>query len=220
MKKLIVHVHAIFMFVCVIGLSAAFCQEQKTNAGESASLFQGRFDNNTYINDFFGFRVVLPSEGVVLNKAQVEVFKNAGADLIKSEDQQNNRRIENEIGKQTTLVNYLSKPLGSADNSNIVIGATKQAPGATANLVLAATLRELAPSGKFELVESIKSVKIGGVDFAGLVGKLNVNGQSINTKTLVSIRKGYSLEISVSYVSESGKKSVEALINSIEFSVK
>lgn len=194
--------------------------QSSVRSEETAPAVYGRIENNFYINDVFGFKLAIPTEGVVLNRAQTEVFRNAGADYLKGDNKELSKKLDNELQRQITLFNYVSKPLGSTDNSSLVIATAKQPTGATANLVLAETLKELGATGKFELVEALKDVKVGGTNFVGMIGKMSVNNITVKIKFLISMRNGYSFCISSNYQSENGEKKITDVLSTLQFQSK
>jgi hypothetical protein len=200
--------------------AVAVCAQRSVRSDDVTAAIYGRIENDIYINDVFGFKLTIPHEGVVLNRAQTEVFRNAGADYLKGDNKELGKKLDNELEKQATLFNYVSKPLGSTDNSSLVITVAKQPSGATANLVLAETLKELTATGKFELTEALKDLKLGGSDFVGLIGKMSVNDIKITVKFLVSMRGGYSFCISSNYQSENSEKKINDVLDSLHFQNK
>ena len=207
---------SVMFLVC----SATVYSQTSVRPVETSADVYGRIENSVYVNDVFGFKLNIPNDGVVLNRAQTEVFRNAGADYLKGDNKELSKKLDNELQKQITVFNYVSKPLGATDNSSLVIAVAKQPVGATSNMVLAETLKELAATGKFELVESLKGVKVGGADFAGIVGKMSVSSLNVNVKFLISMRNGYSFCISSNYQSSNGEKKITDVLNSLEFQNK
>jgi hypothetical protein len=205
-----------FSVICLVCAVTVYSQTS-VRSDEASAVVYGRIENNIYINEVFGFRLNIPVEGAVLNRAQTEVFRNAGADYLKGDNKELSKKLDNELQRQITIFNYVSRPLGSADNSSLVIAVAKQPVGATSNLVLAETLKELAATGKFELVEALKGIKVGGADFAGIVGKMSVSSLTVNVKFLVAMRNGYSFCISSNYQSEAGEKKITDVLNSLQF---
>jgi hypothetical protein len=197
-----------FCVFVLLPVSFAFSTHAQSSvrADEGVSAIHGRIEKDTYINDVFGFKLTIPKEGVVLDRAQTDVFRSAGADFLKGDNKALGRKIDNEIGKETTLLHYLSKPLGSVENSSFVIGVVKEPAAATANIVLAETLKELTASGKYKLVESLRNIKVGGVNFVGIVGTMTVGNSVINIKFLVTMRKGFAMVINSSYFDENSQK--------------
>jgi hypothetical protein len=211
-KTRIVLSGCLVLFLTVVSLA----QQTREGAVENTS-FLGSLDNGVYSNSFFGFKFKVPENVTVLNRAEIAIFKNAGADLIKANNERNGKAINDSFDKEVILVNLANKPLGSSDNSILVVGTRKQPAGVTANMILAETVKLLSPTGKFKVTKILSDPKIGGKAFAGMEFATEVNGQNLNQRMFVHIRRGYSLVVAITFISADGLKAIEKITDGIEF---
>lgn len=182
----------------------------------SAPNIMGSLVGKTYTNSVLGFGMELPDGGVILNSAEIEVYKNAGIDNLKNG--KNNEQVEAGTRKEIILVNYLKKPAGSVGNSILVVSALKSNDDTSAAMVVAATLRALSASGKFEISKSLSGISIGGLKAQGIEGSLTVStGTKIKQRLLVVIRNGYTIAFTVAGTDEEGWNSAQDLLDSLKF---
>lgn len=140
-----------YKIAAIFGLLVAFVtpalSQKITNSMAPSAPLLGTFNGRNYTNEFFGFKLTLPDDGIIINSAETQVYKNAGQDNLKSDNERNNKLIEESIAKEIILLNYSSKVLGSTENSLFGMSVSKNPNGATANMMLAATVKTLTASG-------------------------------------------------------------------------
>ena len=210
---------SVFAFLLSITLFAysAWSQTKTVAPSTTTTGFLGELEGRIYKNSFFGFSLKLPDDGVILNQAEVDVYKNAGTDLLKGDNARNNKLIEDAKTQEVILLNYASKPVGSTDNGILVITARKEPVGATASMVIASSLTILQSSNKFELTRSIPNIKIGGRSFVGIEGNLTVQGQKVGQRLLVTIARGYAISMGIGYFSDKGLLKIDDIVNGLAF---
>jgi hypothetical protein len=213
----------ILLLFAVLGIVPSFAQSKPSFPGDPTAAktdtrkVLGMLEDGLYRNTFFGFTFRVPTEGVVLNRAEIEVYRSAGSDTLKNISGELDRRLEQELESQVVLFNYASKPLGSRENAVLLIDVIKQPTGATANMVTAQTLTDLKLTGKFELVNTLKGINYGQKQFSGIQGMYCVNEQKLNQRMMVTMVRGYSLSIGITYTNDEELKKVEAILTGIEF---
>ncbi len=140
---------------CFLFVSATEAQKVVDSTPDSIAPIMGSLDGRNYSNQVLKFDLKLPDEGVILNQAEIDVYKKAGQDFIKQGSPQNNPGIEASIKKEVIIFNYAMKPLGTAGNATLVIGVIPQPPGATVSGVVAATLKNFSGNSNFQLTKSL-----------------------------------------------------------------
>src|SRR5258708_34859092 len=102
------------LLILIVSCATNFFAQTKKEANIPLSSldFWGTMEGRTYTNAFFGFRIPFPADGVIVSQAETEVYRNAGADLLKSGNEQINKLVEDAKTKEIILVNYASKPVG------------------------------------------------------------------------------------------------------------
>ena len=206
---------------CLFFASNSFSQKVVEANPEFAASIMGRLDGRIYSNQVLKFEVKLPDDGVILNQAEADVYKNAGMDALKNGDSRNNARLEAATKKELILINYAKKPIGSPNNSLFIVTALKQNAGVTGSAVIAATLSSLKSTGKFELSKSLSRVSIGNTRVDGLEGVLTVNGSiKIKQRVLVFMRNGYSISIGITGMDDESLNETQGVLSDFKFLAK
>lgn len=202
-------------------VSSAAAQKVLDATPGSMAALMGGMNGRTYVNRVLNFELKLPDEGVILNQAEMDVYKNAGIDALKSGNAQSDRQLADAAKREIVILNYATKPVGSIGNSILAIGTIKQARGATAAMVIAATLKGLTATGKFELIRSLSGVVIGGFKANGLEGNITTfTGAKIKERILVLMRNGYSLSFVLSGTDDDAINVAQNLLGGIKFLAK
>lgn len=207
------------ILVILVVCGSARSQTSQERPGPE-SLFQGKLDGKLYRNEFFGFSVDIPSEGSVLNQAEIGVYSAAGKDMIRGIATRNQALIDQSLSKEIILFNYASKPVGSPDNSVVVMGVLKQPAGAVRSAVMAESLKLFNSLEGFRLLSSLPEEKVGGISFSRIDFTLEKNGVTLNQRLYVSVRRGYSLSIGLTYLSSAGQKRLEEFLKGMQFEAK
>ncbi len=219
MKTKNILLHA--MVCCFLFASSVVAQKTVEASPASLPSIMGSLDGRNYQNQLLKFELKLPDEGVILNRAEIDVYKNAGVDFLKNGNAQNDARIDAAVVKEKIILNYATKPIGSSGNSILVIGAVKQSVGITGPMVAAGTLKGLTATGKFELLKSLTGVEIGEMKADGLEGVLTTpSGAKIRERILILIRNGYSISFVLSGIDDDGINSAQDLLKGIIFLAK
>jgi len=209
-----------FLLLIFSAFLCSFASGQKvTEANPGAlDLVMGNLNGRIYTNELLKFELKLPDEGIILNQAEIDVYKNAGVDLLKNGNAQNDARIETAARKEVIILNYAHKPLGSTGNFILVIGTVKQNSGVTLPMVVAATLKGMTATGKFELLKSLTGVVIGGLKADGLEGTLTTNtGIKVKERILILMRNGYSISFVLNGVDDAGLDSAQDILIPLKF---
>ena len=112
----------------------------------------------------------------------------------------------------------MEKPAGSPGNSIIEMVVTRQQPGVTANMALAASVSTMTSTGKLKLKQSVPDASFGGLRFAGAVITGEFGSLKIDQEMYVIIRKGYSLHIALTYSTNEGRRRLLGILEKIRFS--
>jgi hypothetical protein len=208
------------LFITLVSISlfssSALAQKVVDAVPQTTASIMGSIEGRTYINKLLKFELTLPEDGVILNQAETEVYKNAGVENLRNG--KNDAQLDSAVQKERILLNYARKPLGSPGNSILVIGAMKENAGVTTPIVVAATLRALSASGKFELLKSLTGIGIGGLKADGLEGTITAsNGTKVKERILIVVRNGYAIGFTLSAVSDEGINSAQDLLSTLRF---
>jgi hypothetical protein len=209
----------LIVLMLLVGFLVGYADAQSSSGSNKLApeAIWGKIENGVYENKLFGFRLKVPSDGVVLNRKEAEVFRDAGADSMKNISPDLDRKIEEELKKESVLFNYSTKPLGTSDNAVLIISVLKEPSNATASGVLAETLKELKMTGKYELTGSSNSMSLGQRSFYEIQGTYAVNGQKVKQNFMTTMVHGYALCIGVTFTSDKELKKIESILAGLEF---
>jgi hypothetical protein len=203
-------------FLLLLAASGANAQKEVDVAPSSDAAIMGKLVGRLYINNLLKFQLQLPEDGVILNQAVIDVYKNAGLDNLRTSA--NSAGIANAEKNEVILINYLAKPLGSPGNSALVITALRQPKNVTAAIVVAATVSGLSASGKFELSKSLSQVAVGTMKANGIEGTLTTSsGATVKERILIVMRNGYSLSFCFAGPDDAALDRSQALLRGFKF---
>ena len=189
-------------------------------AAESADDFLGTLTENRYSNKFFGLELTIPEDYTILNRAEIEVFVDAGVDLMKGDSQRNNKAFAEATANSVALFMVAKLPPGSPGNAVLEIQVRKQAPGVTAKMVLAESTKLMTGTSKSEVTATLKDVQFGGRTFSGIEFETIVAGQKLKQQLLMSIVRGYAFSIGLTYTTPSSMNAFDDVFKSIKFGSK
>lgn len=191
-----------------------------SNAVEGADDFLGVLEGNNYSNKFFKLKLTVPEEYTVLNRDEIEVYVNAGKDMLQSEKQKQTRAFEEAVNNTVNLLMIAKLPPGSAGNAVLELQVRKQPPGVTADMVLAESAKLITGTGKSEVVEYFKSTKFGGRTFSGVEFETIVMGQKLKQQLYISIVRGYALTLGLTYTNPDSMSAFDVMLESMKFETR
>lgn len=190
---------------------------EQLKARTSAIEIFGEIREQEYINKFFGFTFVLPENFSVLNRAELEVFSKAGAEMVGGDEKSRSEQFAKGLEDTIVLFAATSSPAESTDIGAVEIVAVKQPDNATARLALAASVKLMTGTGKYTVTESLKPRRIGGREFVGVEYETMAFGPLMRQQTYATMRNGYSLFISLVYLTPDGHSTLETALKGLKF---
>lgn len=182
--------------------------------------FYGELEKNTYNNEFLGFSFSFPEEYTVLNRAEIDLYSNAGKDLVKSGVDRKTARFDEGLARTATLIALVEKAPGSPGNAAMEIGVVKQNKGVTANLVLLASVKALQETSKYTLTETFPTIRYNGRDFAAVEFETTAFIVPMTQRFFVTMQREYSVMICITYQNEAGLRAFEKVLDTIKFQSK
>lgn len=209
----------IFIYLVIVLVPINVFTQTTTVTGDyDTADFLGNIKDGVYKNNFFGFKINSPKELFLLNQDQITIVKEGGQEILKTQNERNNKLIEEAGQKEVILYAAAEKPFGAEKNSSLNISVRKQPSSqVTSEMVLTATKKLLLANPKIKLVQDKKNVNLGGENFSTIELQSKFNNQSINQKIFITMRKGYSLTFVLTYEEGESLQLFEKLIQSLSF---
>lgn len=195
MKKVSLSILIAVAFVSVSLGQKAHSSTAKTPAKtEWAVVADGKFTSRPV-----GMTMPLPDEFIVISTADAETLSVVGTDMLK-QGAASGGAIDAAANRTIMLLAIAEKPIGTPQNSVLEIATVKQAAGVTAKMSLSANLAVLQGS-PLTLTRNLGALKVGKNTFqaADLDGRFGA--VTFKQRMYVSIHRGYSLLIAITYES-------------------
>jgi hypothetical protein len=205
----------------IIGGSALAVKSDSYTTPAPAKIDIGRFENSTYINSYFGFRLSLPSEWRVHDRATNQMITEVGREMAKGSNKELNAALD-ESAEVTVTLFTSSKPAGSDTNvvsAIIQCGAERMSdPRVTGrlyaqggrNILLATTLG-------YKLDRDIYEENIGGVKFSVFEIERSYTGSIFKQQYFSAVRKGYALFFIITYRTDEDLAGLKKILRSVKF---
>ncbi|MFI2744147.1 hypothetical protein ACG2LH_15545 [Zhouia sp. PK063] len=210
--------HLIVFFIIIITFFG--CNTQK----ENTHFDYGRIENNTYTNSYFGFQLQLPEGWVIQSKEDKDKMMEAGKKLIVGDNKNLKAIIDASEVNSANLLTVFKYKIGSVEGYN---------PGYT---IIAENLKNASyiKSGKDYLTQARKLLlqsqlkydtvsdnfikeKINGKEFYRMDCSITITDYPIKQSYYSTIENGFSLVITISYVTAAQEKEVKGIINTMKF---
>ena len=199
---------------CPIVLSAQKSPPKPASSPVAGDNF-GQLDGNKYTNSFYGMTVTIPDEFTIMNRAEVLVYKDAGADMLRTGKNADSPVYEEALAKSSVLLLVSSKPPGTPGIAVLEMVSRWQAPGVTRNMVLAETTKVLTASGKVTLKDAGKPVTLGGRVFSTAEYESEMGGQKLKFRSYITMVRGYALAITLTFTTPESESAFEEMLKTL-----
>lgn len=207
------------IFLLIVLLPVSIFSQVKIISNSSS--FFGGVKDNVYKNDFFGFKMNSPTQLYLLNQDQITTVREGGQKILLTENERNNKLIEEAGQKELTLYTAAEKPFGTEKNSSLSITVRKQPSlEITSEMIATATKNLLLANPKIKIVQDTKNINLGGAKFSTIELQLNFVESPINQKIYMTMRQGYTVTFVLTYTSGNSLQLFEKLIQSLRFTNK
>jgi hypothetical protein len=176
----------------------------------------GDLDGRTYTNRFFGFKMKVPDEFTILDRTEIKIYNDAGADLMKSKDESGTSKLDEAVQRSINILVITKMPPGRPGNSAVEFVTARQATGVTSKMVLAETVKVMTATGTFTATGSLAATKFGGLTFVGVDLESTAFGIPLSHRTYVTMVKNYALVITMTLQKDTLPDEFERLLRSIE----
>ncbi len=183
--------------------------------------FLGISNETTYVNNYFGFALEFPEGWYNSDPLEIEDRKNAGIEALKTNREKTDRAFADAANKEVIIFAVSKKKLEEGGSENFLVGVMKLPENETdANALLISSKNFFLTNPKIKLLEDVKNIEKNGVKYATVSFVTTIGDQQIYQTLFITIRKGYSVGFTFSYLDESGLKSLEKIFETVKFNLK
>lgn len=193
----------------------------ETVAAEVPKDFIGASTETSYRNTFFNFSLDFPKDWHRLGEEEIANNIKSSAERYRKIDERNNKAFQESLKNEVMIFAVSQRNETVEKGSNLGVGVIKQPNSQAASEDVALATKKLAllnPNSK--TLKDIEKIQINGSQFSTMTFQTDNNGQLINQKIIVVVRKGYSLTFVMTYKNEQGLNSLEKIIESLKFDTK
>ncbi len=176
----------------------------------------GELKDRTYLNRFFGFKLEIPEELTILDRTEIKLYNDAGAEMIKSQAESGTAKLDDAVRRSINILVVTKLPLGAVGNSAIEFVTAKQMEGATSKMVLAETVSVMTGTGTFRKTGVLPTTKFSGIPFEGVDMESTAFGVPLHHRTYVTVIKNYALVVTLTLQKNTPPDEFEKLLQSIE----
>ena len=215
MTKRLIILRAGLLMLCLASAVVLSAQKAPPKPASSPADNVGQLDGNKYSNSFYGMTVTIPEEFTIMNRAEVQVYKDAGADMLRTGKNAASPTYEEALAKSSVLLLVSSKPPGTPGIAVLEMVSRWQAPGVTRSMVLAETTKVLTASGKVTLKDAGKPVTLGGRVFSAAEYESEMGGQKLKFRSYITIVRGYALAITLTFTTPESESAFEEMLKTL-----
>jgi len=183
--------------------------------------FIGVATESSYKNTFFNFSFDYPKDWHRLGEEEIAGNIKSVAEIYRKLDERNNKAFQESLQNEVVIFAVSQRNETIGKGSNLSIGVIKQPDSqATSRDIALATKKLVLLNPKSRVAKDIEKIQINGTPLSTATFQTENNGQLINQKIVVIIRKGYSVAFVMTYRNEEGLNSLEKIIETLKFSPK
>ena len=180
--------------------------------------FLGVFNENSYTNTFFGFSLEFPEDWYNYDPSEIEERKNEGVKIFKTDKEKVNRTLAESAKKEVIILVVSQKKYGEAGAANLMFSVLKLPDNRlTSENLVVSTKNLLLNSPIIQLSEDIKTIDMNGTKFSTIRFETTIGNQKIWQRLFVTVKKGYSVNFTMSYLDENGQKALENILKTLKF---
>ena len=178
---------------------------------------EGKVEDHTYVNSFFGLEVTLPEDWHIQDKQHAEALQQEAKDQLDS--------IQNLEAASENIINLVSAFQNPIDDTLAFnpsfVGMAEKLPtkaDMTERVYLMLTQKQLSQTGMYsEINNNVSITSLDEKSFYKLSARLGEDSTSVTQDFYVKMERGYALIFITSYQNETQKKSLEEILESIQF---
>jgi hypothetical protein len=212
------------VFICLSILCKGQSPAKKQTQIKEKGFDYGKVENNIYTNSFFNFEIAIPENWTILSKEQQNNMQKTGRKLIAGDDENLNAIIKASEVNTAYLLSTMQYEQGTAVEYNpgiaIVAENTKNFPGIKTGSDYLFQSRKFLESSqlKYDYIDKeFTKVTINGTDYYAMNASIKYMNLDIKQTFYAIVKKGFSIAIIISYVSDEQKATLLKSINSMKF---
>lgn len=183
--------------------------------------FLGITNETSYINNFLGISLDFPAGWHLEDVLEIGAETNVGLELLKTKEERYDRMLADVVKKEVIIFGVTNKESGESSGENLLIGVMKVGEKDTDPAVLVKNTRDFfLKNPKIKLHQDIKNEVIKGEKFSTLMFETTVEGIKIYQKLRLTIRKGYSVNFTISCLDADGCEPLEKVFDSLKLNTK
>jgi len=206
-------------------LIVTLCVLLSAGCGKKASdeIDFGAVKNSVYQNEYFGFKVTLPSDWSVQDQAMRQRLAEQGKQMMAGDDKGIKAVLKASELQTINLLAAFQHPVGTPVpfNPSIMCVAERVSglPGIKRGKDYHFHARKLMESSqvKFEFPADIPAVTLGGVEFDVMPVTMTVGPSTAQQKYYAAIRKGYALNFIVSFTTADEEAVLQHILEGVSF---
>jgi hypothetical protein len=184
----------------------------------------GHVENGKYVNSFFNFEIILPTNWIIQTKQQIEHLTNLGKDIIAGDDATMKTMVKaSDINTAYLLMDYQYER-GSAvefnPNISLIAENIKDAPGIKTGSDYLFQTRKILGQSQFKydyLDKEFEKEEINGTDFYKMNAEINTMGINVKQIYYSTVLNGFSFNVIISFINDQQKNDLLQSINSMKF---
>ncbi len=199
------------------------CAKKTLDHPPSSGIDVGRFEGTTYRNDFLGMTITFPSDWSIQSNKTTRKMMRVGSGRIAGDDSYLQEVVKGAEARVVGLFGAFRYPPGASNSENPGVACTAGPISGVADirtgkdyLLHAKRLLESSPM-KFSFLGEIYTRKIGGIEFSVMKTAVALPPDVVNMEYYATIRRGYTLVLTVSWESEEGKSMVQGILDTMVF---
>lgn len=210
MKKICV------LMTCLVALAA--CGKKAAD-----EIDFGVVENSTYRNDYLGFRIKLPPDWSIQDRAMQKKIADAGGKLLAGDDK-NLKAIVKASELQTVhLLAAFKHPMGAPVkfNPNVICIAERisHLPGIKSGKDYHFHTRRVLEAGQLKIAfpREISTESLGGRSFDVMYAEISAVNLLVRQKYYASVIRDYALACSVTFLTPEDESALNAIMRSVSF---
>jgi hypothetical protein len=184
----------------------------------------GRIENGKYLNSFFGLEITLPSDWILLTKAQLQNLTEKGKKLLAGDNERMKKIVKAADVDDANLFGVFKYEMGAAVNYNpnliLVAANLKNSPGVkTGDDYLFHARKLLKQSQLYDYIdEECEKEIINNQEFYLMSAYIKAMGLNLKQTYYATVRNGFALMVAISFIDDEEKDNLEKTVKSIKFS--
>jgi hypothetical protein len=210
---------SIFILIFSLMVVAQVVVAQSTSVASSKN-FVGSFKDGVYRNDFFGFRMTIPTDLHVTSDEERKAAVQGGAKMISADIDGDKAAFEKAATAEIMVFGATEAKPGQTGNASLLVGVLKQGDGVTSRMVANKARSLLLQNPRFNVTKDTSLVSVGGADFSLIEMEADTGSYVLKFKYYATVRRGYSLTFTITYLNRESLERFQKVLDTLAFDQK